>query len=807
MLSGMYKAWTASMAEVASKERADDDNNDDGAAGGGAATKAADVGDSDSTYVPMEAVFARSDSAKNPYYRQGIDYMASTIDAPTGLPQLCGIVHNSNPYRTTPGDSWQQSAMIPTENSFGPSMWRNVRFLKGLRTTPVDGNTSPVELFATACEKFATRRALGWRDITLIKDGVYGGKACQKWEMTDYTWMTFKELGDAVDAFAGKLCSIGLVKGDIISLFAETSKEWQIACQACFKLGITVATVYATLGPQGLKHGLSQTESKAIIFHSQLTETVEAVLSDCPALKYGICIVDPTCAAYEASEPKPKTCNKPLSVADAAARLSSITVLDYNATSWAADGSPSPAWAAPKVEPGDTAVIMYTSGSTGTPKGVEITMANFCCAVASGGDAIGALVEDETYIGYLPLAHIFEMMVEAFMLVQGARIGYGTTKTLSDKSAHVCTAEFGGTSHGDAPTLKPTMMCAVPLVLDRIKNAVLATIEAAGKTDLFQKAYADKKAAYAVAGDAPAWNLILFKKKLRAMLGGRVRAFISGGAPLAAETQTFMHVCFGAPVLQGYGLTETCAGGTVASPIELRCGEVGAPTCSVDIMLREWRNSNDEDKLMFDPNIHPASDDPNVKGHGIGAKAHAAQGEVLISGGIVTKGYFKMPEKTAETFILDASGKRWFCTGDIGEFTSRGTLKIIGRKKNIQKLSTGEYVPLDDVEAVMRGISEVENVMACVRGTESYYIAVVQRPPGDLTSKTQTDASTLAALKDLFRTEAVKAKGYRAPKKVILVDEQWGPENNLCTAAMKLKRVNAEAFYKARIDGAFAAGL
>ena len=770
------------------------------------AAAAAPAASGDSTYVPLPAVFAKSDTSKNPYYERGLKYMASTIDAPTGAPQICGVIAGSNPYRTTPSDSWVQSSSIPVESSFGPSKWRNVRFSDGLRTTPVDGCATPVELFSSACTRFATRDALGWRTITGVHDGEYGGRACPKWVMSDYTWMTYADLKVKVDTFANKLASIGLVQGDIISLFAETSKEWQIACQACFKLGITVATVYATLGPEGLKHGLRQTESKAIIFHSQLTKTLCAVLDDCPALEYAICIVDPTANGWTDAV---KSTPKPLTVADAAAQLTAqkpegLTTIDYDAVFWVGDAAPEVA-VAPKVAPEDLAVIMYTSGSTGVPKGVEITMANFCAAVASGADAIGKLVEGETYIGYLPLAHIFEMMVEMFMICEGGRIGYGTTKTLSDASA--CTSTTGSFG-GDAPTLCPTMMCAVPLVLDRIKAGVMKKIALAGKEAVFAKAFADKEAAFAVGGDAPFWNGLLFKKKLRAMLGGKVRAFISGGAPLSEDTQKFIHVAFGAPVLQGYGLTETCAGGTVASPIELRCGEVGGPTCGVDIMLREWRNANDEDKLMFSPTIGSKTEDNTVRGHGVGAKGEFAQGEVMISGGIVTRGYFKMPEKTAESFIVDDAGTRWFCTGDIGEFTLRGTLKIIGRKKNIQKLSTGEYVPLDDIEAVMRGVPEVENCMACVRGTESYYVAVVQCPPGSLAGcdHEQTEAETLAAITALFKTAGVKSKGYRAPKFVYLAQEQWGPENDLCTAAMKLKRVNAEKFYAEKIDATFAKG-
>ena len=430
-----------------------------------AATKVEPVAPGDASYRALPAVFAKSDGAKNEYYQRGIDYMASTLSPPAGAPQLCGVMPATNPYRTTPGESWKQGIVIPTENSFGPSTWRNIRYQEGLRTTPVDGCATPVELFSTACTKYAARRALGWRTVNGVHDGRYGGRAHAKWKFSDYEWMTYAELKAAVDTFARKLASIGLVKGDIVSLFAETSKEWQIACQACFKLGITVATVYATLGPEGLKHGLVQTESKAIIFHSQLAKIVEAVLDDCDALLYAICIVDPTAEGYAKSSPAPTTCSKPMDVAAAKALLvakkATLNVVDYDAAAWV-DGDV-PAATFPKVAPEDLAVIMYTSGSTGTPKGVEITMANFCAAVASGSDAIGTLIADETYIAYLPLAHIFEMMVEMFMLVNGARIGYGTTKTLSNSSAATWSAECGGTSSGDAPTLSPTMMCAVPV--------------------------------------------------------------------------------------------------------------------------------------------------------------------------------------------------------------------------------------------------------------------------------------------------------------------------------------------------------
>jgi len=160
-----------------------------------------------------------------------------------------------------------------------------------------------------------------------------------------------------------------------------------------------------------------------------------------------------------------------------------------------------------------------------------------------------------------------------------------------------------------------------------------------------------------------------------AVLGGRVRLLLSGGAPLNAETQRFMNICFCCPIAQGYGLTEISCASTICDVQDLNTGHVGSPLTCNDIMLREWKEGG------YSPWNKPYP-----------------QGEILISGGNVADGYLNNQKKTDEDFII-IDKRRWFCTGDIGQFLPNGNLKIIDRKKDLLKLSHGEYISLNKVEA------------------------------------------------------------------------------------------------------------
>jgi len=251
----------------------------------------------------------------------------------------------------------------------------------------------------------------------------------------------------------------------------------------------------------------------------------------------------------------------------------------------------------------------------------------------------------------------------------------------------------------------------------------------------------------------------------------RLRLIASGGAPLAAQTQEFITAVL-APVAQGYGATETsgactvqeCLGGGGRAP-DNSCGTVGAftPACEV--------------KLLSVPDMgYNVTDDPPT-------------GEILVSGNTITQhGYYKMPEKSAEDFPVHADGKKWFHTGDVGLLTKEGTLKIIDRKKDLIKLSGGEYVSLGKVEAMLKQVSGVGAVAVFAKSDKDHCVAVVSQPERGWASvggKPEEDK----LLKDI--AETMKGLGlakFEIPAKVKVDDAVWTPESGLVTASLKLQR-------------------
>ncbi len=196
----------------------------------------------------------------------------------------------------------------------------------------------------------------------------------------------------------------------------------------------------------------------------------------------------------------------------------------------------------------------------------------------------------------------------------------------------------------------------------------------------------------------PLLDRLIFKK-MRALVGGRIRLLLSGGAPLSPDTHDFVRNALSLPLVQGYGLTESCACGTIMDSDELTTGRGGPPLQGVEIKLVNWEEGN-----------YKVTDKPNPRG------------EIIVGGGNVATGYYKMPKKTKEDFYKDETGRRWFKTGDIGEIYPDGTLKIIDRKKDLVKLQSGEYVSLGKVESLMKTCSLIENV--CVYGDPTKFTCV-----------------------------------------------------------------------------------
>ncbi|XP_043913217.1 long-chain-fatty-acid--CoA ligase 4 [Protopterus annectens] len=431
--------------------------------------------------------------------------------------------------------------------------------------------------------------------------------------------------------------------------------------------------------------------------------------------------------------------------------------------------------------PTDFAVIMYTSGSTGRPKGVMINHSNLIAGMTGQCDRIPELGPKDTYIGYLPLAHVLELTAEVSCVAYGCRIGYSSPQTLSDQSTKIKKG-----SKGDCTVLKPTLMAAVPEIMDRIYKNVMSKVQEMNciQRMLFKLGYKYKLKQIKHGYDAPLCNKILFKK-VKSLLGGNVRMMLSGGAPLSPQTQRFMNVCFCCPVGQGYGLTETCGAGTITDVYDYSTGRVGAPLICCEIKLRDWVEGG-----------YTNRDEPNPRG------------EILIGGPNVAIGYFQSEGNTKEDFFTE-NEQRWFCTGDVGEMHSDGCLEIIDRKKDLVKLQAGEYVSLGKVESALKNCSLIDNICAYANSHQSYVISFVVPNQKKLTALAEKRGikgtwQELCNIPEMetevlneIRQEARKLKleRFEIPVKVRLSPDPWTPETGLVTDAFKLKRKELKNHY------------
>eukprot|EP00667_Euglena_gracilis_P005107 EG_transcript_5141 len=543
-----------------------------------------------------------------------------------------------------------------------------------------------------------------------------------------------------------------MTRGRNISIYADTSKEWQIAAQACFARGFPVATVYASLGGEALHYGLEQTEVTHVITDAALVPAIAAIIDRLPLVTHVIFTSDPRPAGQGGHKTDEQVA--------ALIRKPGVTVLSWNSVREL--GAKTPSAPVEKPTPEDLAVIMYTSGSTGLPKGVVLTHANLTAGMIGIRDSVPGLGPEDIFISFLPLAHILALIADIVMLSSGVSLGYATPRTITDKSSAVDSR----TCRGDAVTLRPTVMAAVPTIMDRIKDGVMHAVEQKGGVvkKLFDAAYAAKERY----GYSYFYDWLVFDKLRTQLLGGRLRLLVSGGGPLSVETQKFMNIVFCCPVGQGYGLTETCGAATIVWATDPSYGRVGPPISCCEVKLAPWEEGG-----------YLPTDTPNPRG------------EILLGGGSIAKGYYKMPEKTAEDFRVDAEGRRWFHTGDIGEFHPDGVLQIIDRKKDLVKNQNGEYVSYGKIEPLLKDCPLIDNVMVHQDPFQSSCVALV-------TCETKKEKPTPEAVLQSFLAigKSKKLARFEIPSKVYICAEAWTPENDMTTAALKLKRNNIVKKYK-----------
>ncbi len=630
-------------------------------------------------------------------------------------------------------------------------------------------------LFERIVEIAPERDCLGARPV-LRTDRQWSatrGVMFEKLTLGEYDFLSRSEVLERVDAVArGLVQELGVGLGQRVAIYGNTHLDWVCAAHAVWRAGGTVVTVYASLGLEALADALAETEVSVVFAEAALMPALAEIGATLPAMKAVVAI---------SGDPEP-------GVNFSGASLQHIDRL-------AMSGRGLPALET-RSRREDGAVIMYTSGTTGRPKGVMLSHGNIIAAVGGLGDALltdpnfrlSAMPADASYLAFLPLAHIFELVIELVVLGLGLRIGFSSPTTFITGAPRLQKGE-----EGDAAVLKPSTVCVVPAILDRVKAKVEAQLETAGflSRSFFQLAMV-WKTFWACFGcyRSPLVDATVFRK-IRSVLGGNVVHMACGSAPLHPDTNMFCQLCFGAPIVQGYALTETCAVGTCMSSDDACLGRVGGPIGCCEIKLRDWVEGN-----------YLVSDSPYPRG------------EVCIAGPTISSGYFKQPEKTKEDFRADPDGKVWFHTGDIGEMHPDGVLKIVDRRKDLCKLQGGEYVSLGKVESVLVRSRFIERAMVYARSTSNYCVAVVTvdeaavrlidsgrfgaRDPLELLVEDERVVSEVVQDATAACRQAKLAK-FEIPRKLHLVTDEWTVENGLLTAAMKLKREALKTKYDARL--------
>lgn len=630
------------------------------------------------------------------------------------------------------------------------------------------------EMMVFYSNKYADKRCLGYRDLLEESSEVQGtGKVFIKNKFGEYIWKTYAQVNVLATSFGLGLRELGNKAGQNVAIFSETRPEWMIAAQGLFKQSMPIVTIYANLGEEGIIHALNETKVTIVITSHELLPKLKNMFKKLPLLDTIIYIEHKLLG----NEPQNNLgCGK-LRV------LKFRDVLKLGSISNATNQFPTAS---------STAIIMYTSGSTGIPKGVILKHSNLLATLRGFTDSAHSfeLNQSDVLIGFLPLAHVFELIVECVCLCSGIAIGYSSPFTLIDSSTKIKEG-----SRGDAPVLHPTIMTAVPLILDRISKGI---VDKVSKTNilgriLFIFAYEYKKFWWYKGYDTPIINRVVFRR-ITNILGGKVRLILSGGAPLAPETHERIQLCLCARVVQGYGLTETTSCATVMDGHDRTIGRVGPPTTICDIRLQNC----DEEGFSIKDKPFP-------------------QGEIIVGGDNVSAGYYALEKQTKEDFF-DENGTRWFKTGDVGQAHADGVIMIIDRKKDLVKLQTGEYLSLGKVEMELKLFPLVDNVCVCVQLLGDNCVALIAPNEAELNKfavklnfsrrfpDVCDDPEFISAVhkKIIEHAKTRKLEKFEIPVNIQVCRESWTPDNGLVTAAYKIRRKEILKYYKTDIEKLFA---
>ncbi|KAI1775188.1 acetyl-CoA synthetase-like protein [Hypoxylon cercidicola] len=650
----------------------------------------------------------------------------------------------------------------------------------GLITKPADDISTVYELLRVSVAKYGNAKCMGSRRLVRthqetkkVKKIVDGqeqevDKAWTFFELGPYEYLTYNEFEKLVMNIGSGLRKLGMVKDDRVHIFAATSANWLTVSHAAASQSMPIVTAYDTLGEEGLRHSMVATGAKAIFLDPHLLPTLGNVLKDASEVRYVIW--------NNQNQVRQEHINNLKSA------YPHITVVSFKELEKLGRENP---YDPVSPSPEDLCCIMYTSGSTGTPKGVPLKHRNLIAAVAGVSVVVQPFIgPGDSLLTYLPLAHILELVFENASLYWGSTMGYGNPKTLSDTSVRNCA--------GDIREFKPSVLVGVPAVWESVKKGITAKVAAGGPVvqNMFWGALALKSRLMATG--LPGSGLLdsVVFKKIKEATGGRLKLCLNGGGPVAKDTQRFISLAI-APMVIGYGLTETNAMGSLMSPLEWSSETIGSMPACIEVKLVDFPDAG-----------YFATNKPNP------------QGEIWIRGASVMEEYYQNEKETEENIAPGG----WFKTGDIGEWDPKGHLKIIDRKKNLVKTLNGEYIALEKLESIYRSAHVVANICVYADQSKAKPIAIIVPAEPALKKLAADNGIQGTSIEELVHDKKLNGivlrelqgagragglSGIEIIEGVALSDEEWTPQNGLVTAAQKLNRKGILKKYEKEVKDAY----